>query len=110
MQFLKGFALLVAVVVPQVAAQCSGVTGRYTPKMGTGYKSSVLATGLRTPRGIAMDSAGQLLVVEQNGGGVKLLKLKEQGETVCVESSKQLVANGAVSFFSSVFGGRVIVR
>jgi glucose/arabinose dehydrogenase len=93
---LAGLAA-VAVMVTEVAAQCSGVTGRFKPKMGAGYTSSVLATGLRTPRGIAIDTAGNLLVVEQQGGGVKRLVLKEQGDAVCVDSSKNLITGGTTN-------------
>ena len=94
-----GLATLAAILLPQVAAQCSGVTGRYQPKMGAGFKSSVLATGLSTPRHITFDTAGNLLVAQQSGGSVKLLKLKDQGDTVCVDSSKTLVSGGSVSGF-----------
>jgi len=97
---LAGLTALYALFMlfAQAAAQCTPVTGRYRPKMASGYKSSVLATGLRSPRGIAMDPEGNLLVVEQSGGSVRRLVLKEDGDNVCVESSAVLVSGGAVSW------------
>ncbi|OIW26202.1 soluble quino protein glucose dehydrogenase [Coniochaeta ligniaria NRRL 30616] len=72
----------------QVTAQtCAAVTGRYQPKMGSGYKSAVIATGLQQPRHIVVDTAGNLLVAEGGSGSVRRLVLKEQGETVCVASN-----------------------
>jgi glucose/arabinose dehydrogenase len=92
-----GLAAVAAVLIPQVAAQCSGVSGRYTPKLASGVKHSVLATGLRGPRGIAFDTEGNLLVAEQQGGNLLRIVLKESGDSVCVESSKSLVSGGTVS-------------
>ncbi len=97
MKGLVSFVALCGVLVVQVAGQCAGVTSRNIPKMGTGYKTSVLATGLRTPRGIAFDTAGNLLVAEQQGGGIRRLTLKDEGDTVCVDSSKALISDGSVS-------------
>jgi glucose/arabinose dehydrogenase len=98
--FLAGLAAMLMLLVNQAAAACAGVTSRFTPKMGTGYKANVIATGLRTPRGIATDSEGNLLVVEQQGGGVKRLVMEEQADgTVCVKSSAALITGGTVSDF-----------
>ncbi len=67
--------------------------------MAAGYKASVLASGLRTPRGIVLDSAGNLLVAETQGGTVRRLVLKEDGDKVCVDSSTTIVTGGTVSCF-----------
>jgi glucose/arabinose dehydrogenase len=100
MAWLRSFAPLAALAVvlaTQVAAQCPGVTGRYQPKMGLGYNSSVFATGLKTPRGIVVDTAGNVLVVEQNGGSVRRIVVKDQGNIACVDTSKVLISDGSVS-------------
>ncbi len=64
---------------------------RLRPKMAAGYKANLLATGLRTPRGIAMDTMGNLLVVEQQGGGVRRLVLRRTVITCASDSSTALV-------------------
>ena len=97
MKGLLSFVAICGVFVVQVAGECAGVTSRNIPKMGAGYKTSVLATGLRTPRGIAFDTAGNLLVAEQQGGGIRRLTLKDDGDTVCVDTSKALISDGSVS-------------
>jgi glucose/arabinose dehydrogenase len=86
-----------ALLVSQVAAQCQGITSRYQPKMAAGYKVSALATGLRQPRGIVVDTAGNLLVAEQTGGNVKRLVIKDQGDTVCVDTTTSVLTGGVVS-------------
>lgn len=96
---LAGLAALATLfsLLPSVSAQCAAVAGRgYKPKMAAGYKASVIAAGLRSPRGIALDSAGNLLVAEQQGGSVRRLVLKEEGDQVCVASSTTLVSGGTV--------------
>jgi glucose/arabinose dehydrogenase len=94
---LAGVVALTSMFVPEAAAQsCSGVTGRFQPKMGSGYKSSVLATGLRNPRHIVVDTAGNLLVAEGGTQGVRRLVLQEQGDIVCVQSNTQ-IASGSTN-------------
>jgi len=92
-----------AMLFSLVAAQCSGVSKQSTQKMAAGYKSSVLITGLKTPRGIAMDTQGALLVAEQNGGAVRRLTLKDSGDTVCVDTNTVLIPAGNVCFFLFFF-------
>ncbi len=92
------WGMLALPLLPQVAAQCSGVTAKSNQRMGTGFTSSVLATGLKTPRGIAFDTEGNLLVAEQQGGSIRRLTLKDEGSNVCVDSNKVLIADGSVSF------------
>ncbi|KAG7293886.1 hypothetical protein NEMBOFW57_003946 [Staphylotrichum longicolle] len=90
---LTGVVVLASMLIPEAAAQsCSGVTGRYQPKMGSGYRSSVLATGLRQPRHIVVDSAGNLLVAEGGSQGVRRLVLQDNGNIVCVQSNTQIVS------------------
>jgi hypothetical protein len=91
-------AALTMLLVAEVAAQgCTAVTSRFQPKMGSGYKVTTIATGLRQPRHIVLDSAGNLLVAEQSGGGVKRLVLKENGDSVCVVSTSALTSDSSVS-------------
>jgi len=53
--------------------------------------------GLKTPRDMVFDSQGNLLIVEQDSAGVRLVKLTDGGGTsVCVASSKQLIADSSV--------------
>ncbi|KAM7213102.1 soluble quino protein glucose dehydrogenase [Rhypophila decipiens] len=85
------------IFLSQVAAQCSGVTKTSNQKLASGYTSSVLITGLRTPRGIAMDTEGALLVAEQAGGAVRRLTLKDQGNTVCVDTNKVLISESSTN-------------
>ena len=96
---ITGLTALVALfsLLTSVSAQCAAVAGRgYKPKMASGYKAVVIAAGLRSPRGIAQDSAGNLLIAEQQGGSVRRLVLKEEGNEVCVASSTTLVTGGTV--------------
>lgn len=92
------WGILVSQVV-LVAAQCSGVTKTSNQKLASGYTSSVLITGLRSPRGIAMDTEGALLVAEQAGGSVRRLTLKDQGNIVCVDTNKVLISEASVRVF-----------
>ncbi|EHA52621.1 hypothetical protein MGG_04936 [Pyricularia oryzae 70-15] len=84
-------AALVWLLVAEAAAQnCAAVTSRFQPKMGPGYQVRVIATGLRSPRHIRIDSAGNLLVAEGGTATVRRLVLKEQGGSVCVSSNTAL--------------------
>jgi len=91
-----GVLVLFSTQLSLVSAQCPGVTKQSNQKMASGYTSSVLATGLKTPRGIAMDTEGALLVAEQNGGAVRRLTLKEVGTNVCVDTNTVLIPAGNV--------------
>lgn len=95
---LAAVLLILALCTTQeVAAQtCTAMTGRFQPKMGSGYKSAVIATGLRSPRHIVVDTAGNLLVAEGGSGSVRRLVLKEQGDTVCVVSNAAITNDRSV--------------
>ncbi|KAK0614683.1 soluble quino protein glucose/sorbosone dehydrogenase [Immersiella caudata] len=88
-------ATMAFLFAPEVAAQnCAALTARFQPKLGSGYTSNVIATGLRSPRHIAIDSAGNLLVAEGGSGSVIRLVLKENADgTVCVQSSAALTTD-----------------
>ncbi|KAK4200939.1 soluble quino protein glucose/sorbosone dehydrogenase [Triangularia verruculosa] len=88
---VAGVAALTALFIPEVAAQsCAGVSGRFQPRMGSGYRVSLLATGLRQPRHIVVDSAGNLLVAEGGAQSVRRLVLRDEGNIVCAQSNTQL--------------------
>ena len=94
---IVGITALASLFVSGALAQsCTGVNSRYSPKMGSGYKISLLASGLQQPRHIVVDSAGNLLVAEGNSGTVQRLVLKEQGDIVCVESKSAVTTDRSV--------------
>ncbi|KAK1749864.1 soluble quino protein glucose dehydrogenase [Echria macrotheca] len=93
-RLLVAWGIMLLSQLSGVQAQCAGVTKQSNQKMASGYTSSVLITGLRTPRGIAMDTEGALLVAEQQGGAVRRLTLKDQGSTVCVDTNTVLIPSG----------------
>ncbi|KAK4222954.1 soluble quino protein glucose/sorbosone dehydrogenase [Podospora fimiseda] len=86
-----GVAVFTSIFCPEVSAQsCPGVNGRYQPRMGSGYRVSVLATGLRQPRHLVIDSAGNLLVAEGGSQNVRRIVLQDNGQNVCAGSSSTL--------------------
>jgi glucose/arabinose dehydrogenase len=97
-------AVAAAVLLPTALAQsCSTISPAHAPTMASGYSSSVVMNGLKSPRGIVWDSAGNLLIVEAGGAGVRWVKLTDNGGTsVCVSSSKQLISDSAVRKFEIV--------
>ena len=89
--------LLLLLLTPLTAAytpsDCPVSVSTSVPKPSTapGYEARLVATGLRKPRGIIFDRAGNLLVVE-SGRGVTALTLKDYGGAcVGVESRESLV-------------------
>lgn len=82
---------------------CAIINPTIKPNMASGYTALVVMKGLKSPREMVFDQLGQLLVVEQGGGGVRLIKLTDNGGTdVCVSSSKTLINDATVSFPSSM--------
>ncbi|KAL2069968.1 hypothetical protein VTL71DRAFT_14648 [Oculimacula yallundae] len=77
---------------------CAVINPTVKPTMASGYTALVVMKGLKTPREMIFDQLGQLLVVEQGGGGVRLIKLTDNGGTdVCVASSKTLIADATLN-------------
>ncbi|KAF4619014.1 hypothetical protein G7Y89_g14831 [Cudoniella acicularis] len=71
---------------------CPSIAPAFAPTMASGYTAKVVMNGLKTPREMVFDPLGNLLVVEQGGGGVRLIKLTDNGGTdVCSASSKTLI-------------------
>ena len=54
------------------------------PSVAPGFRVEVVANNLRDPRGIQLDSAGGLLVVEQGHG---IVRLPMSGEGACVKQN-----------------------
>ncbi|KAH8791020.1 hypothetical protein BGZ57DRAFT_949007 [Hyaloscypha finlandica] len=94
---LKSFTILAltsALLLSPALAQttCATISPKYAPVVTAGYTAKVLMNGLTAPRGMLFDSQGNLLIVEQGGAGVRLVKLTHgDGINVCVASSKQLI-------------------
>ncbi|KAH8686163.1 soluble quino protein glucose/sorbosone dehydrogenase [Tricladium varicosporioides] len=77
---------------------CASISPKANPTMMSGYTAKVVANGLKTPREIIFDPKGNLLVIEQGGGGIKLITLTDNGGTdVCQASAKTLVADRALN-------------
>ncbi|KLU85301.1 hypothetical protein MAPG_04329 [Magnaporthiopsis poae ATCC 64411] len=90
MHLLSSAALVWLLVQGATAQNCQAVTGRFQPKVGQGYRVNAIATGLRSPRHIVVDTAGNLLVAESGVGSVKRLVLTENNGNVCVKSSSSI--------------------
>jgi glucose/arabinose dehydrogenase len=72
-----------------IPTSCAGVAAaRYPSSLASGWRAVKIAGGLQSPRGIILDSAGHLLVVEV-GKGITAHTLDTTG---CVSSSKTLIA------------------
>ena len=72
-------------------------SGSIQPSLASGYQMQVVATGLSKPRGILLDNAGNLLVVEQGSGLVSAHTLAEQNGCISVTSSRNLTDDLEVS-------------
>ena len=109
--FVRAVAIVamsyLATALPQLEKRaCATINPTARPNMASGYTALVVMRGLRTPREIIFDQLGQLLVVEQGGGGVRLIKLTDNGGTdVCVASSKTLINDATVSLASMRWPG-----
>lgn len=80
-----------------IAAQCDGLKPKSNPQVASGVKFKVLANDLGRPRGVVVDSKGNLLVVEAGGNGIRRIVLDGgEGLDTCVTSSTQLVAESSV--------------
>lgn len=94
--------LLAAAAVAQTAAAsaCPGPAPASNPQTADGVAFKVLMNGLSKPRGVVMDSEGNLLVVEAKGKGVTRVVLDGADDLdICVSSSSQLIDNGKVGSF-----------
>jgi hypothetical protein len=89
---------VMAILLPAILAQtCQNIAPKYDPVMAPGYASKVVLNGLKNPRGIVFDTLGNLLVVEQAGGGIRQIKFTDNGGiNVCVNSSKTIITDTRV--------------
>ncbi|KAH6903296.1 hypothetical protein BKA70DRAFT_1566904 [Coprinopsis sp. MPI-PUGE-AT-0042] len=102
-------AVWLATLAPAVLSQtlCSGAANpRYPLTVASGWRAGVVLSGLSTPRGITIDTRGNLLVIQRNRGLT--------GHTVdsngCVTSTKTIIANTALNHAIDVHpsGNRLI--
>ncbi|KAG5931808.1 hypothetical protein E4U53_001596, partial [Claviceps sorghi] len=72
---------------------CVDLQPKFNPQVAPGVRFKILANDLKRPRGIVVDSEGNLLVVESGGSGIRRIVLNDgEGLDTCVASSTQLVA------------------
>jgi glucose/arabinose dehydrogenase len=77
---------------------CAVINPTVKPVMASGYTATVVTKGLKTPRDMVFDPLGNLLVIEQGGGGLRRIVLTDNGGVdVCVASSKTLVADATLN-------------
>lgn len=76
---------------------CPVINPTVKPVFASGYSAQVVIKGLKTPREMVFDPLGNLLVIEQGGGGLRRIVLTDNGGIdVCSASSKTLVADATV--------------
>ena len=101
MSLLRYLIPFAALAWTAFAQKCATINPAYAPTWGSGFSGRVVMNGLKSPRGLVFDSAGNLLIVESGGSGVRLVTLTDNGGTdVCVASSKQLISERSVSIQS----------
>lgn len=83
-----------ASVQPQCSTTLSN-KGYATPSIAAPYQYRLVATNLRTPRGIIFDSAGNLLVVQQRDS-IVALSLNGDGDCVTAGKPSTVVDNSDV--------------
>ncbi|OAG37787.1 hypothetical protein AYO21_08030 [Fonsecaea monophora] len=78
--FFGGTVTLLAIpfAIGQSSSTCGPApSGSIQPSLASGYQMQVVATGLSKPRGIRLDNAGNLIVVEQGRGVISVHTLNE---------------------------------
>ena len=89
--------LIVSGAAVAAAATCDAPKPKSDPQVASGVQFKVLKNGLSRPRGVIMDSKGNLLVVEAGGNGITRMILDGDGMDTCVTNSSQLVDDKNVS-------------
>ncbi|KAM3449440.1 hypothetical protein MY3296_006905 [Beauveria thailandica] len=99
MTLLQSLVVAIAAVAQTAAATaCPGPAPASNPQTADGVAFKVLQNGLAKPRGIVMDSEGNLLLVEAKGKGVTRVVLDDaEGLDVCVSSSAQLIDDSTLN-------------
>ena len=96
--FLNFWMLCVSGAI--AASTCSSSlkpNGSVKPSVASGYEVAVVATGLASPRSIAFDTLGNLLVVQQDVGIVNLVFQDDGGTCLSVKSNREVISNNDVS-------------
>ena len=81
------------------ASSCSETltpTKSVRPSIASGYRMTLVATGLTKPRSIQFDTAGNLLVVQSGTGIVNLALQDDGGVCLSVKSQKTVVTSSEV--------------
>ncbi|KAK5558808.1 hypothetical protein LTR46_002997 [Exophiala xenobiotica] len=87
-------ALLPSLSHAQSSSSCGPApSGAIKPSLASGFHVQVVATGLSKPRGILLDNAGNLLVVEQGRGVVSAHTVEENNGCVTVGMSSDVTAS-----------------
>ena len=87
-----GYVAAQAASTPATAS-CPVLQPSYpAPSLAPGYKAQLIARNLTKPRGLIVDNAGRLLIVEQ-GVGVSSLSIKEQGPCLIPSPKSEVVRN-----------------
>ena len=82
---------LTSPVLAQSSSSCGPApSGAIRPSLASGYTYQVVATGLSDPRGILLDKAGNLLVVEQARGVISAHTIEENDGCVSVGVSSDV--------------------
>jgi len=78
------------------SGSCStSLTASYAaPSVASGYSARLVATGLTSPRGIKLDNAGNLLVIEEEVG-VTALRFEDNDDGCIILASKNTVVDDA---------------
>jgi glucose/arabinose dehydrogenase len=86
-----GLALSVLATRAMEQSSCGPApSGNIQPSIASGYSMQVVATGLSKPRGIILDQAGNLLVVEQGRGAISAHTLRDNNGCVSIGSSSDV--------------------
>ncbi|KAI1497949.1 soluble quino protein glucose/sorbosone dehydrogenase [Biscogniauxia marginata] len=94
MAVFKMIAALELFAAVAVAQNCARLEPAAQLNVASGYTASVILNDLNMPRGIVFDTAGNLLVAEQGGSGIRRVVLTEdEDRNPCVASSSQLIAD-----------------
>ncbi|KAI1408618.1 soluble quino protein glucose dehydrogenase [Hypoxylon sp. FL1857] len=91
------FGTLGAFISAAVAQNCTTLNPSAQLKIADGYTAKVVLNGLRGPRDIVFDTAGNLLVSEQRTAGIRRIVLTESDGNVCAASSSQLIPDSSLN-------------
>ena len=99
---LSSFLRLLTLSNAQSSCPGPSPSGGIRPSVASGYRLQVVATGLSEPRGILLDGAGNLLVVEQGRGAISSHSLTEDNGCVSVQDSSDVTESTSVDSVRSM--------